>query len=338
MVAKKLKVMVLVDLPEAPPAGQDFTGVMLGPDWKDERDVIKTLKHLGHEVRIFGVFDDIRPLVDELSQNKPDVVFNQCESFNNDREQEPSIISLLDLLRIPYTGANSEALRLCKDKGLTKKILSYHEIRVPRFEVSLRSRPRKRLDQDMVLPAICKPLRLDASEGISLGSLVSSEAECLERVRFIHDRLGSDAIVEEYIDGKELYVGVFGNDRLTALPPQELFFKESPATMPRFLTYKAKWDPAYRKKYGIDSNLARNLSPAFLENLADHCKQIYRLLKLTGYARIDLRLGQDKRPVFIEANPNPSIHKGDDFAWSARKAGIPYDELISKILSLALAS
>jgi D-alanine-D-alanine ligase len=338
LTAKKLKVLVLFDLPSDPPADGDFSSLMSGPDWKDERDVIRTLKKLGHEVRLFGIFDDVKVLVDELSRNRPDVIFNQCESFNNSRQHEPSVIALLDLLRIPYTGARPEALQLCKDKGLTKKILSYHQIKIPYFEMFYRSRPRKRLDEPGLLPGICKPLGLEASEGISQGSLVNNEADCLDRIKFIHERLDSDAIVEEYIDGRELYVGIFGNERLTVLPPQELFFKQTPDNVPRFLTYKAKWDQNYRKKYGIDSDQALNLSPAFLEKLSENCKQIYRLLKLSGYARIDLRMGTDEEPVFIEANPNPSIHKGDDFAWSARLAGISYDDLINKILNLALAS
>jgi D-alanine-D-alanine ligase len=333
-----MQVLVLFDLAGAPPIDGDFAALMRGPDWKDERDVVRTLKKLGHEVRLFGIFDDIRPLVDELTRHKPDVVFNQCESFANDRQHEPSVIALLDLLGIPYTGARPEALQLCKDKGLTKKILSYHQIAVPRFEVfAHRSRTRRRLEQPAMLPAICKPLGLEASEGISQGSLVDNEDACLERIRFIHEKLGSDAIVEEYIDGRELYVGILGNERLTVLPPQELYFKQTPESVPRFLTYKAKWDAGYRKKYGIDSDAATNLSAAFLEKLDATCKQIYRLLKLSGYARIDLRLGPGDEPVFIEANPNPSIHKTDDFAWSARKAGIAYEELINRILGLALA-
>ena len=179
---------------------------------------------------------------------------------------------------------------------------------------------------------------MDASEGIAQNSLVTNADDCLERVHFIHERFDADAIVEEYIDGRELYVGVFGNDRLTVLPPQELFFNQLPDGAPRVLTYKAKWDEDYRKKYGIDSGHAKDLPEGTLESLIDTSKQVYRLCKLSGYARIDLRLDAKGAPVIIEVNPNPSIKRQDDFAGAAKQAGISYDQLIGKLVNLALAS
>jgi D-alanine-D-alanine ligase len=338
MSTKRRHVLMLFDVPYAPPApGDDFLSYMHGDEWKDERDVAKSLLKLGHRVTAVGLHDSIEPLLDLVKRDRPDVIFNLCESFNSDRKQEANLPALLELLGVPYTGARPEALAICKDKGLTKKILTYHDVRVPQFSVVAKDKGSVKAVRDVVYPSICKPLGLDASEGIAQNSLVTNEADCLERVQFIHDKLGVDAIIEEYIDGRELYVGVFGNERLTVLPPQELFFGQLPNGTPRVLTYNAKWNEDYRKKYGIDSDHAKDLPAETLASLAETSKQVYRLCKLSGYARIDLRLGSDGAPVIIEVNPNPSIKRQDDFAAAAKQAGIPYEQLIGKLINLALA-
>ncbi len=319
MASKKLKVLALIDLPSPPPEDQNFSQHLKHEDWKDEKNVVETIKSLGHEVRIFGIFDDIQPLVEELKSDKPDVVFNMCETFNNDRDQEPNIAAVLELLGIPHTGANARALRLCKDKGLTKKILSFHRVRVPRFEISHKIRPRKKIHKRFVFPGLCKPLGLEASEGIAKTSLVKNEKDCLERLQYIHEKYGVDAIVEEFISGREFYVGVLGNDRLTVFPPQELFFKSVPDGDPRIATYKAKWDQEYRRKWGIDSGKAKAIEPLIKSKLDNVCKKIYRIFGLCGYARVDLRLSEQGEVVFIEVNPNPAIAKTDDFASGAKE-------------------
>lgn len=330
--------LVLFDVPYAPPNGQDFRDFMKGDEWRDERDVVRALIKLGHAVEVFGIHDDIAPLVARVQADRPDVVFNLCESFKADRKHESNLMGLLELLDVPYTGASPEALSLCKDKGLTKKVLAFHDVLVPKFAVSSKSRPARRTPKGFAFPGICKPLARESSEGIAHASIVRSEEECLERLKFLHESFDSDAIVEEFIDGRELYVGILGNERLTVLPPTELHFKDLPDRAPRILTYKAKWDEAYRKKYGIDSDAAKNLAKSTLDDINDSCRAAYRLLKLRGYARVDLRLNPAGECVILEVNPNPSIKKTDDFAWAARKAGINYDELIDKIVGLALAS
>ncbi len=336
--SRSLQVLVLFDVPYAPPNGRDYRSFMKGAEWKDERDVVRTLLKLGHKVQTFGIHDDVAPLVEYIQRERPDVVFNLCESFNTDRKHEPNLTGLLELLQVPYTGAPPESLSLCKDKGLTKKLLTFHDVRVPRFVVSFKSRPARKIPADFSFPAIVKPLSLESSEGIARASIVHDADECLDRLRFLHDSLECDAIAEEFIDGRELYVGVLGNERLTVLPPTELFFKQLPERTPRILTYKAKWDETYRKKYGIDSAAARKIPKQTLEQINDAVKTTYRLLKLKGYARVDLRLDANDVAVVLEVNPNPSIKRTDDFAWAAKQAGIEYDELIEKIVSLALAS
>lgn len=327
-----------MDLPYSPPQDQDFSQLLKTEDFTDENDLVTALKSLGHTVKIFGVYDDIFPLVNELKNARPDLVFNQFESFNEDRDMEPNIIALLELFGIPYTGAPAEALSLCKDKGLSKKLLSYHKIRIPEFITSQAATPIKTIPKSFNFPAICKPLGLEGSEGISQASLVHTADECLDRVKFVHDKLNSDCIVEEYIEGRELYVGVFGNDRLTVLPPRELVFDHYPDDMPKFATYKVKWDDKYREKWGIRSGKAKALPPKLTRNLKKMCMDIYRLFKLRGYARIDLRLSDAGELVFIEANPNPAMAIEDEFASAAKESGLTYPKLINEIIQLALTS
>jgi D-alanine-D-alanine ligase len=237
---------------------------------------------------------------------------------------------------VPYTGAGPEALMLCKDKALAKKLLAYHRIRVARFLVSSRDRPLRRLGR-FAYPAFVKPLGEESSDGIALASLAKNEAEALERARFLHERFESDAMIEEYIEGRELYLGVLGNKRLTVFPPREIFFGEPPQEdSPRFATAKAKWDDAYRKKWKIRNGPAGPLPPALERKLAELARKVYRILNIRGLGRIDARLTQGGEVVVIEANPNPSLAKDDDFAQAAMQVGIGYEALIQRILENAL--
>lgn len=338
MTKSSLKILLLFDIPYTPPIETDYRKYMIGDEWKDERDVARTLTKLGHQVTAFGIHNDIKPLITYIEANRPDVVFNQCESFAEDRQNESNLAGLLELLAIPYTGASPDALTICKDKGLSKKILSFHDIQVPAFIVIPVGEHSTILNSDIRFPAICKPLGLDSSEGISSASLVTNKKECLGRVKFIHKHFETDAIIEEYIDGRELYIGLIGGDKITVLPPQELFFKKLPAKIPKVLTFHAKWNASYRKKYGIDSGFAKKLDSKLLTRLKKDCEIVFKSLKLKGYARVDLRLNKDNEPYIIEVNPNPSIKKTDDFASAAKRAGITYEELLEEIIDLAIAS
>ena len=332
---KSLKILLLFDLSVRLDTAE-YENHWNTPDWKTEKDVRNALVKLGHEVIPFGIFDDIEPFLKLVKDHKPDLVFNMSEAFSGKRDFEPNLTALMQLVGVPFTGAGPMSLQLCKDKGLTKIILGYHQICTPKFLVAKKSKPVGSLKK-FQFPAIIKPLQLESSEGISQVSYALNEKEALARVKFIHDRLGVDAIIEEYIDGIEVYVSILGNDKLSVFPPRELFFKEIPADEPKFATYKSKWDLEYRKKWGIDSGWSTTLSEATQKKLFDTCKKIYRLLHIQGFGRIDLRI-KDDVIYFIEANPNPSIAKKEDYALSAGKAGVEYEELIAKIVSLSLSS
>ncbi len=331
--SKKLKILLLFDLSVSLSA-EKYDEYWKTPDWKTENDVRNALLKLGHEVIPLGIYNDIESLIKIVRENKPDLVFNLSEAFNNDRDLEPNITSLLQLFGIPFTGTGPVGLTLCKNKGLTKEVLAYHRIRIPRFVVAKKNRPLRNLNR-FEFPAFIKPLRLESSEGISQYSFAENQKDALARMKYVHERLGADAIIEEYIDGRELYVSILGNEKLTVFPPRELFFKQVPDDEPKFATFRSKWDNEYRKKWGIDTGVAKSLPASVQEKLEEVSKAIYRHLQIQGYGRIDFRVKENGEIYFIEANPNPSIHRTDDYALSAEKGGMPYEDLIAKIISLA---
>lgn len=332
---KSLKIVLLFDtLIHIPP--EEFVNYWDDPDWKSERDVRNTLMKLGHNVIPFGLFDDIEPFVKFIKNEQPDLVFNMSEAFNGDRDQEPNITALMELLGVPFTGAGAMSLRVCKDKGLTKSILSYHDISTPKFMVAKKGSASPSL-KNFPFPAFIKPLQLESSEGITQSSYCEDEESAFARVKFIHDKLGVDAIIEEFIDGREVYVSILGNDKLTVFPPREMFFKQIPNDEPKFATFKSKWDQEYRKKWGIDSGWMAALPELTEKKLTETCKKIYKLLNISGFGRIDLRIRNNEEIYFLEANPNPSISKKEDYSLSASKGGMDYEELISKIVTLSLS-
>jgi D-alanine-D-alanine ligase len=331
-----MKVLVLFDLPRPVDPDHTFTLKALREeeDRATEADVIRCLKRLGHDVDTLPVFDNVTGIVEKIRAFAPDVVFNLCESFFNERSNESNIPALLELMKVPYTGAGPEGLLLCKDKALAKTILVYHRIRVPRFVISHKRRPLRRLRR-FSFPAFIKPLGEESSDGIAKASFARNEDEAIERARFIQEKLGCDAMIEEYVEGRELYVSVIGNRKLTIFPPRELFFGDMPESEPRFATFKAKWDDAYRYKWGIQNGPAADMPEGAEKKLAECARRVFSLLRIQGIGRIDLRLTPAGELVFLEANPNPSLAEIDDFACSAAAAGMDYDALIQRIIDVA---
>ena len=332
---KKLKVLALFDAIAPTTIDQDLSAELKTADWKTEANVLAALRALGHEAEHLAIFDNLDLLRQKLEAFAPDVLFNLADQFKNNRGFDQNIVSLLEMQGVPFTGCGATGLVLCKHKGISKKILSYHRIHTPNFVVLPRgqrvARPRQ-----LKFPLLVKPVKEEASLGIAQASFVESDDQFRERVTFIHEKHDSDAIAEEYIAGRELYVSLMGNMRLTVFPIRELVFREVPPDEPRIATYRTKWDEEYRKRWGLQNQFAEGLEPALVGQIEQVCKRIYRLLTIDGYARIDLRLTATNEIYFIEANPNAILAEDEDFALSAGKAGLPYAQLIDRIVRQGL--
>jgi D-alanine-D-alanine ligase len=329
---KKLRVLVLLHPEQEPPASPKGYSDQEALAWKTGYDVVKTLRATGHEVRVLGVQHELRPIRNEIDAFKADVVFNLLEEFHGETAYDQNVASYLELVRIPYTGCNPRGLMLARGKDLSKKLLSYHRIPVPAFTVFPLRRKAKRPAR-LQFPLIVKSLSEDASVGIAQKSLVDSDEKLAERVAFIHERVGTAAIAEQYIEGRELYVSVLGNERLRVLPIWELEFGEGAS---RIATEKVKFDIKYQERRGIMQGPAENLPPELAVRIRSLTKRICRTLELDGYARIDFRLSPEGVPFFIEANPNPEISRYEVFAEAAIHDGLTYSEMLNRILACGL--
>lgn len=332
---KKLKVLALFDAIRPTTIDQDLTKEMKTEDWKTEANVLTALGALGYPTEHLAIFDNLDLLRQKLEGFAPDVIFNLADQFKNNRGFDQNIASLLEMQGVPFTGCGATGLVLCKHKGTSKKILGYHHIHVPNFVVIPRGQRIARLKRPK-FPLLVKPVKEEASYGISQASFVTSDEQFKERVAFIHESHDSDVIAEEYIEGRELYVSVMGNAKLTVFPIRELVFREVPPNEPKIATYKAKWDEEYRKRWGLQNQFPEDLAPALIAEIEDVCKRIYRLLTIEGYARIDLRLTADNKIYFIEANPNPILAEDEDFAQAAAKTGLAYPKLIDRIIGIGM--
>ena len=332
---KKLKVLVLFDGVQPTPIDADLSEEMKTEDWQTEANVMAALGTLGYTAEHLAIFDDVDLVRQKMESFEPHVLFNLVEQFKNNPGFDQNIVSLLEMQGVPFTGCGSTGLTLCKHKGISKKILGHHGIPTPNFVVIPRGQRIGRSRQ-LKFPILVKPVKDEASYGISQASLVKDEDQFRDRVAFIHEKHKSDVIAEEYIDGRELYVSILGNTRLRVFPIRELVFREVPPNEPKIATYKAKWDEEYRKRWGLDGLFAEDLDPALVTGIQKMCKDIYRLLTIDGYARIDLRLAPDNKIYFIEANPNPHLAADEDFAQSAEKGGLKYPQLINAIIRLGM--
>jgi D-alanine-D-alanine ligase len=331
----KLRVLALMHRHLVPPDTiEEGTDITAAP-WRTEYDVVSTLTAMGHEVRALPVHDDLGDIRRASEEWKPHISFNLLEGFDDVTIFDQNVVSHLELLKLSYTGCNPRGLLLARDKSLSKKLLAYHRIHVPESEVFRIGRPIRR-PKRLTFPLIVKSLTQEASIGISQASVVESDERLKERVAFIHDSIGTAAIVEQYIEGRELYVGILGNQALQAMPVWELFFKNMPEGAKRIATDRVKWSVKYQKKYGIDSGPTVDLPDAKINEIQHLCKRAYRALELSGYARIDLRLDEAGNVWVLEANPNPQIARGEDFAASAEKQGVSYEALLQRIINLGL--
>jgi D-alanine-D-alanine ligase len=332
---KKLRILVLMHEDLVPPDSLDgYTDEQIA-EWKTEYDVVTALRDIGHEVEPCGVISDLGVIQRAIRRFRPHIAFNLLEEFHGVAVFDQHVVSYLELMRAKYTGCNPRGLMLAHDKALSKKILAYHRVPVPNFAVFPIGRKVRR-PRGVEFPLFVKSLIEEGSLGISHASIVWNDDTLTERVKFIHRTVATAAIAEQYIEGRELYVGIVGNERLITLPIWELFFTKLATGSPRIATAKVKWDYKYQKKIGLESGPAKDLSPEFAGKIIHLCKRAYRILGLSGYARMDLRLTDAGEVSLIEANPNPQLAYGEDFAESAHVGGFTYEQLLQRILNLGL--
>ena len=332
---KKLRVLVLVHPSLLPPESLEGMSEKDAYTVKTEYDIVTTLRQLGHEVQPIGVQDELMPIRSAITDWKPQIVFNLLEEFHGIAEFDQHVVSFLELLQVRYTGCNPRGLVLARGKALSKKIVAYHRVRVPAFAVFPRGH-RARALRGLSFPLIVKSLTEESSLGISQASIVESPEKLQERVAFIHTSIGTDAIAEQYIEGREIYVGVIGNKRVSVLPVWELDLSKLPPGSAAIATARVKHNLEYQNKHGISQSPAKNLSPALESQIVRTSRRIFKILELDGYARLDYRLAPDGTVYFLEANPNPEIAESEEFASAAKTAGIPYPKLVQKILNLGL--
>jgi D-alanine-D-alanine ligase len=332
---KPQKVLILLHPGQIPPEKplKEYSDQEL-LDYKTEISVMSALRRNRHEVKAIGVQDELKPIREEIENWKPDIVFNLLEEFHGNTAYDQNVASYLELLQIPFTGCNPRGLMLSRGKDLAKKLVSYHRVPTPAFAVFPKGRKIVR-PRRLAFPVIIKTLSEDASLGIAQASRVEDGAGLKERVEFIHERIGTAAIAEQFIAGRELYVGVLGNQRLRALTVWELDFGDM-ADGEAIATEKVKHDAAYQKKHAIKSGPAKDLAPELHAKLKRMAKRIYKTLELDGYARIDFRLSPSSVPYFLEANANPDIAESEEFGQAAKYDKLTYRKMINRILALAL--
>lgn len=330
---RKLRVLVLMHNHLVPRDDDDDEQRRIS---RMERAVLATLHKLGHEAKALGLGDELAPIRPAIEEFKPQVAFNMLTYFHDVASYEAHVVSYLELLKQPYTGCNPRGIVLAGDKALSKKILAYHRIPCPQFALFARGCRRPRLPKRMQFPVIVKSVIEQGSAGIAQASVVKDDDSLQERVEFLHRTLATDVVAEQFIDGRELTVSVLGNARLQTFPCWELWFDNLPERSEAIATSRVKWDEEYADRIGAHTGRARGLEPEQEKRLLHIARRTYRALDLSGYARIDLRMDQDGRAYVLEANPNPDLTPGEDFPESAEAVGLPYEQLIQRVLNLGV--
>jgi D-alanine-D-alanine ligase len=332
---KKLRVLVLMHDYLVPP--DDVSNVNLAEaEWRTEYDVLSTLRGIGHDTRTLAIKDSLGVVSDAVREFKPHVAFNMLENLHEVLSFDQNVVSFLEVLGVPYTGCNPRGLILSRDKALSKMLMAHHRLPIPEYTVIRTGRAVHR-PKRLVFPLIVKSLTMDASIGISQASVVHDDGHLQERVKFVHKSIGTDALVERYVEGRELYVGILGNQRLQVFPIWELRFTKSPEGVYPIATERVKWNTRHQKRHGIQTGLAQDLSEELTARIQKICRRVYRTLDLNGYARVDLRLTPNGDIAVLEANANPHLAHDEDFAASAAHAGVPYDMLLQRIIGAGMA-
>lgn len=329
-----MRVLALLHLDCIPPEKASFQEADWAL-WKTEYYVISALKKLGHQVDVLGLRDDLAALKEKIKKDRPQVVFNMMEEFQGRASFEAHIPSFLEMMGVAYTGCNPQALSLCRDKGMSKKVLNYHGIATPGFCIFSKKRQKIVLPSHLKFPVIVKSLTEEASLGISQDSIVTNIEKLKRRVAFVQESLQTDVLVEEYIAGREFYIGVLGHKNLLVLPPWELDFGKLKDKAFPIATRNVKFSRDYCTKNNVQRGPARNLDPFLLKKMENLSRAAYKALKITGYARLDFRVTPEGQVYFLEANPNAELAKGECLANAAKLHGLSYEDLISKLLTLS---
>ncbi len=328
---RALRVLILFDTDYPPPEDQNFASLARTHDKEVEFQIAAALKRRGHHVRLLGFRDDVKGLLAGLVAEPSDVVFNLVERFNDNCSLDASVTGLLEMLGVPYTGSPPAALALARDKAKTKHVLAGCGVPVPRFFQVAAGDTVTRCP--LRFPVIVKPLDEDASVGISQNAIVNNVEAVADRVAWVHQRYG-DAIVEEFVEGRELYVGVMG-DPPKALVPREMLFRPDTPAKARIATFRAKWDWDYRRQHGIRNRRALKMPADVLRRLSAAAVRSFLALGLRDYGRVDVRLTTDGVPYVIEVNPNPYLAWGEDMSESAVPLGLDYPEFLEALVSMA---
>ena len=296
------------------------------------------LTSLGNEVTRLVVANEVEPIMRELLSAQPELVFNLAESFQGKSALESNIAALLNLLNLRYTGSSPSGLMLAGDKTLTKKVLSFHGILTAKFATVFRGAADH--VGDIKFPLIIKPPQEDASLGITQKSIVNDVQELLSVMGSMQEEFRSAVLVEEFIDGREFYVGVLGNSEITTFPIVEMDFSKYPKDLPKIASYDAKWGVDGEGKgaefEGTQSIFPTDVPEALEQKMQQVAKDAFQALRLRDYARIDLRVTPAEEIYVIEANPNCYLERESEFARAAQKSGIEYVDLIGKIVELAV--
>jgi len=339
---KKLDITVLYDAVEdhekarAEARGDDFAVAY--------ESVAKALDQSGHRVKLLAAGTDLRSLVSTIAKDESELVFNLCESLGGVAQHEQHVVALLELMGKRFTGASALGLTLAQDKALSKKLMHFHGIRYPKFTVF--REPPTEWSHDVAFPLFVKPLNQDGSVGIGRDSIVNDLNELKERVSFVQRECGAPALVEEYIEGREIYIGILGNEAAEVLPILEWDFSNVPDHLPKIASAEAKWDkesPEYQAPQVFPADIPEEVVTRIREVSLD----AFRALRLRDYARIDMRLRppgsatprgpSDKWEYFvIEANPNPHLEPKGELALAAGRQGLKYHDLINRIVDLAV--
>jgi D-alanine-D-alanine ligase len=341
----KLKVAILYDTweeetvvsePEEQerPVRKKKAGKKTRKEKEDREEIFESLAKLGHEP-FYYVLDGRTQSLQGLAKCGADLVFNLTESYAGDDTKEMHVAAYMDLVGLPYTGAGPHANFLAQDKAIAKKMFAFHGIRTPFFATAYRGQ----IDHahDISFPLIVKPMSEDGSIGINSDAVVTSIKELMERVQYIQDEFDSPALIEEYIEGREIYAAILGSYESTrALPLVELDLSKLPEGLPKIASYDVKFEKHTEAHRLTKSAVATDLDEETVTRLMETAIAAYRAVKLRDYGRIDMRLTPKGEVYVIEANPNPWLSSKHEFAMAAKASGLSYTQLIGEILDLAL--